>query len=166
MKPYTENDRVKLQKHLSVIRKIAGWTAEDLGKLIGVTKQTISNIETQRTSLTKLQYIAIRAVIDNEIVATPENTALAQVVKVLLDSNEKSEEDAIRNAAVETYVAKAKADGLTGKAFSLGLSVLLTALGTVISETLLNKSTDTKLSSILPESEWSSIVKKDTWGGK
>ena len=35
----------RLQKNLSSIRKIAGWTAEVLGNKIGVTKQTISNLD-------------------------------------------------------------------------------------------------------------------------
>ena len=61
------NDIKKLQVNLSSIRKIAGWTAQDLGKKIGVTKQTISNLENQKTEMTVTQYIAIRTVLDYEI---------------------------------------------------------------------------------------------------
>lgn len=46
------NDIKKLQVNLSSIRKIAGWTAQDLGKKIGVTKQTISNLGNQKTEMT------------------------------------------------------------------------------------------------------------------
>ena len=41
----TKNEIIKLQTHLLSIRKIAGWTAQELGQKIGVTKQTISNLE-------------------------------------------------------------------------------------------------------------------------
>lgn len=38
----------KLQNSLTIIRKVAGWSTEDLGNLIGVTKQKISNIENKK----------------------------------------------------------------------------------------------------------------------
>ena len=91
-----------LQDNLSVIRKVAGWTTEDMGCRIGVTKQTISNIENKKTKLTLTQYIAIRAVLDYEIQSNTENVALAQVVDVLLnkdgafsDEDEKKISDAV-----------------------------------------------------------------------
>ena len=86
LKEYTDEDRDKLQKNLSVIRKVAGWKCSDLGELFGVTKQTINNLESSRTPMTKTQYIAIRAILDYEISSNQENVALAQVVKILLDS--------------------------------------------------------------------------------
>ena len=52
-----------LQENLQSIRKIAKWTAEDLGKKIGVTKQTISNLENNRTRMNLTQYIAILTVL-------------------------------------------------------------------------------------------------------
>ena len=44
-----------MQKHLQVLRKISGWTAEDLGQRLGVTKQTISNLENRKVDMTKAQ---------------------------------------------------------------------------------------------------------------
>ena len=79
MKPYTDADRIRLQKSLPLIRKIAGWTSADLGELIGVTKQTISNLENERNPMTKTQYIAIRAMIDYEISTNPDNTTLISI---------------------------------------------------------------------------------------
>jgi len=52
----------RLQQNLSSIRKIAGWTAEVLGEKIGVTKQTISNLENRKSAMNFTQYIAIRSV--------------------------------------------------------------------------------------------------------
>ena len=65
--PSTEDTRLILQNNLKAIREILNWTSSDLGNLIGVTKQTISNLENQNNRLTKLHYIALRTVIDFEI---------------------------------------------------------------------------------------------------
>ena len=76
----------RLQQNLSSIRKIAGWSAETLGNKIGVTKQTISNLENKKTPMTFTQYIAIRAVLDAEIETNKDNEALPKVISILLDS--------------------------------------------------------------------------------
>lgn len=83
----------KLQQNLSSIRKIAGWTAETLGEKIGVTKQTISNLENHKTPMNFTQYIAIRSVLDYEINNNKENEVLPKVVMLLLDSDDKLDED-------------------------------------------------------------------------
>lgn len=65
--PSTEDTRAILQNNLKAIRVILNWTSSDLSNLIGVTKQTISNLEKNNSRLTKLHYIALRTVIDFEI---------------------------------------------------------------------------------------------------
>ena len=55
-----------LQSHLSMLRKLYGWTMEQFGDRIGVTKQTVSNLERGKPKMTKLQYIAIRSVFESE----------------------------------------------------------------------------------------------------
>lgn len=104
-----------LQQNLSSIRKIAGWTAEELGSKIGVTKQTISNLENNKTTMTLSQYIAIRTVIDYQIENDPGNTVLPQAVKILLDGHEtiSSEEYAKAKKAIETAALSA-AGGVSG----------------------------------------------------
>ena len=67
MGKYSDTDITKLQNNLLLIRNAGGWTAEVFGDMIGVTKQTISNLENKKTEMTKTQYIAIRAVLDYEI---------------------------------------------------------------------------------------------------
>lgn len=83
----------KLQQNLSSIRKIAGWTAETFGEKIGVTKQTISNLENHKTPMNFTQYIAIRSVLDYEINNNKENEVLPKVVMLLLDSDDELDED-------------------------------------------------------------------------
>lgn len=73
---------IRMQEYLLLIRRTVGWTAEEFGEKIGVTRQTINNIESGRNKLTKTQYIAMRSVLDAEMVQAPEDT---EMLKVLLD---------------------------------------------------------------------------------
>lgn len=109
-----QNDIKKLQVNLSSIRKIAGWTAQDLGKKIGVTKQTISNLENQKTEMTLTQYIALRTVIDYEIENNKSNEVLPQVVHILLDvsDDEISVEDRAKITQAVTTLAAASVGGI------------------------------------------------------
>lgn len=85
---------IRLQDHLSLIRMAVGWTAEELGERIGVTRQTISNIENGRNKLTKTQYIAMRSVLDAEMAQSPEDTEmLCLLLEVLVDHPEKYGEE-------------------------------------------------------------------------
>ncbi|MBQ9699917.1 MAG: helix-turn-helix transcriptional regulator [Lachnospiraceae bacterium] len=110
----------KLQENLQTIRKVAGWTTEELGQKIGVTKQTISNLENKNTKMTKTQYIAIRAILDYEIDLNENNIALARVIEVLLgEDDERGDENS--NVAIPTFLlkgneknkSKKKVDGIT-----------------------------------------------------
>ena len=119
-----------LQKNLSAIRKIAGWTAEQLGGKIGVTKQTISNLENGKTPMTLTQYIAIRSVLDYEIQNNKENTVLPQVVEVLLNRDEEYSEEERQQVheGVKTIAATA-AGGIAGAPLS---AVTATVLGSYL----------------------------------
>lgn len=108
-----------LQKNLSAIRKIAGWTAEQLGERIGVTKQTISNLENGKTPMTLTQYIAIRSVIDFEIQTNKENTVLPQVVELLLNRDEEySDEEREELFEKVKTVAATASGGVAGAALA------------------------------------------------
>ena len=76
------NEIERLQENLLLIRRAAGWTAEEFGSRIGVTRQTINNLEAKRNKLNKTQYIAIRAVLDAEMNASPDDT---EILKCLLE---------------------------------------------------------------------------------
>ena len=75
-----------MQDNLCDLRKIAGWTAETLAGKLGITKQTISNLENQKVKLSRIQYIAIRAVFECEIASNPSNTTLRKVMGVLFQA--------------------------------------------------------------------------------
>ena len=76
-------DEIKrMQDNLLLIRRAVGWTAEEFGDQIGVTRQTINNIESGRNRLTKTQYIAMRSVLDVEMAKYPDET---EMLKIILD---------------------------------------------------------------------------------
>lgn len=74
----------KFQDNLGIIRKVAGWATQKLADEIGVARQTVSNLETGKTPMTKLQYLALRTVFNAEI-ARCNNLDLAKVIKTLVD---------------------------------------------------------------------------------
>ena len=128
MKDYTGSDIERLQDNLALIRKAGGWSAEEFGEMIGVTKQTISNLENKKTPLSKTQYIAIRAVLDYEIAERAkggDDTALASTVNICLNSEGLSSED-IKKA--QAFVEGATRTGLDKAAIAGGLAALLGAV--------------------------------------
>lgn len=73
----------RMQDNLLLIRRAVGWTADEFGEKIGVTRQTINNIENKRNRLTKTVYIAMRSVLDAEIIQSPEEDT--EMLRLLLD---------------------------------------------------------------------------------
>jgi transcriptional regulator with XRE-family HTH domain len=116
-----------LQQNLCSIRKIAGWTAEQLGEKIGVTKQTISNLENSKTPMSLTQYIAIRSILDYEIESNKDNTVLQPVITVLVDKGaELEEEDYSEIKETVDTVAASASNGKTGAALAKIFTSLLT----------------------------------------
>lgn len=119
-----------LQDNLSSVRKIAGWTTEELGDKIGVTKQTISNLENKKTKMTRTQYIAIGTVLKYEVSSNKNAEVLAYVIGILLDSNkrfsDKERADIKKNFEM---LAVASATGMKGRElreFSKTLGMIMT----------------------------------------
>jgi transcriptional regulator with XRE-family HTH domain len=129
MNNFTEIEISKLQDNLLVIRKVAGWTTTELGNLIGVTKQTISNLENKKTTMTKTQYIAIRAILDYKISSNTDNIVLAQVVDILLNSDDIPEEEQEKVQNTMAFVSGAAEKGLSSTVIVAGMAALLGAIG-------------------------------------
>ena len=120
-----------LQENLSAIRKIAGWTAEQLAEKIGVTKQTISNLETGKSQMSLTQYIAIRTILDHEIETNKENTVLPQVITILVDkANEFNTDDYEQVKEVERTVSISAAGGVNGATLASIFGSLLAGIPT------------------------------------
>lgn len=97
------NEIERLQEYLLLIRRAVGWTAEEFGERIGVTRQTINNLEAKRNKLNKTQYIAIRVVLDAEMTASLDDTEMLKyLLDVFIDNPEKYKEK-----GREEFLAKA-----------------------------------------------------------
>lgn len=84
---------IRMQENLLLIRRTVGWTAEEFGDRIGVTRQTINNIEFGRNKLTKTQYIAMRSVLDAEMAQSPDDTAMLRLIlDALVDHPDRYDE--------------------------------------------------------------------------
>lgn len=82
----------RLQRHLPLIRSCAGWTAAALGEKLGVKRQTISTIEQgeDKYKMTRMQYLAIRKVLDDEIAGSKDDTQMLHIIlDALVDHPEK-----------------------------------------------------------------------------
>lgn len=124
-----------MQDNLCDLRKIAGWTAETLAGKLGITKQTISNLENQKVKLSRIQYIAIRSVFECEIASNSNNTTLRKVMGVLfqaMPSVYALYRDDIRTAILS--IASIAAAGLTGMQLHSSATALLAPLGKAASQ--------------------------------
>jgi transcriptional regulator with XRE-family HTH domain len=83
-----EENRIHLlQDNLKTIRLICGWTLDDLGKRLGVTKQTISRLENKKVIMNRTMYIAVRAVLDEKC-SENNNDILRRALPILLREGE------------------------------------------------------------------------------
>lgn len=122
-----------MQDNLCDLRKIAGWTAETLAGKLGITKQTISNLENQKVKLSRIQYIAIRAVFECEVAANSKNTTLRKVMNVLFSAmppTYSARKDEVRTAMIS--IASIAAAGLTGLQLYSTATALLAPLGSKV----------------------------------
>lgn len=91
---------IRFQENMLLIRRTVGWTAEEFGNRIGVTRQTINNLEKNnrdKFKLNKTQYIAMRSVLDAEIIQYPKDTNMLRILlDVLVDNPEKYKENEVK----------------------------------------------------------------------
>ena len=80
----------RLRRDLPTIRNIVGWSAEHLAELLGVSRVTVVNLENTENKMSKIQYLAIRALLQDEIEAN-NNVTLKSVLTVLVDRDNVSE---------------------------------------------------------------------------
>ncbi len=119
----------RLQTHLSTIRKAAGWSGERLANELGITKQTISSLETGKTRMTKMHYLAIRAVFNNEI-AVSGNEDLAKIIQLFVDQPVARELERLQKDLEEkkAEAEKAKREVIAKQSAIVGATALTAAL--------------------------------------
>lgn len=121
----------RLQKNLATLRKVAGWSAEDLADMIGVTRQTIVNLENNSNyRMTKIQYIAIRAVLEAEV-EDSGNATLGQAIFILIDKGEdfKTEKELVQKTVTEATSCLGRRTGSAAASIAA-----IAALATVLSQ--------------------------------
>ncbi len=131
-----------LQEHLPVLRKLFGWSAAVLGDKIGVTKQTISNLENKKTKMAQTQYIAVRAVMEYEIRNRNDSTYLLEIAAALLDLDSLSDIERKRISEVMAFVSAAAHNHLEESTVKAVMKTFLDNLnlnGKVLSEIALSK---------------------------
>lgn len=119
----------RLQSHLATIRKAAGWSGERLATELGVTKQTISSLETGKTQMTKMHYLAIRSVFNNEI-AVNGNEDLAKIIQLFVDQPIDRELEGMREESEQQSQQPygKKCDVLVKQSAIVGAAALTAAL--------------------------------------
>ena len=128
-----------MQDNLCELRKIAGWTAEKLANKLGTTKQSVSNIETGKVKLTRIQYIAIRAIFECEVVNQSDNAALRKLMWLLFENPVNvyiKYANEIRTAMVS--IAAIASAGISGIQLYSSTVSLLSSLGHISSSPLTN----------------------------
>ena len=78
----TDQEINRFEEVFPLIRRTVGWSAEEFGEKIGVSRQTINNLENKKYKLTKLLYSAMRYALEAEIQGHPDET---EMLKVILD---------------------------------------------------------------------------------
>ena len=128
--PSTDEELInRLQTHLSTIRKAAGWSGERLANELGITKQTVSSLETGKTHMTKMHYLAIRAVFNNEI-AVSGNEDLAKIIQLFVDQPVARELERLQIDLEEKKAdaEKAKREVIAKQSAIVGATALTAAL--------------------------------------
>ena len=121
----------RLQQSLPIIRNLAGWTAEELGNYIGVTRQTITNIEKSKDlSMTKTQYIAIRAVLEYEIEQS-KNKTLSDAITILVDEDDLPDLQKKQVEQTVDSISATKSRRVNDKLVLESMSALIAAIGAI-----------------------------------
>lgn len=110
-----EKDKERLQKYLPQLRGCAGLSADALAQKVGITKQAISFMEKHpEKPMTKMQYICIRSVFDEEYHKNPDNLNLRDCYDLVFSDPDFYEENLIRieyamhQAVEDTKIQKKK----------------------------------------------------------
>ena len=75
-----------MQTSLKQIRLVLGFGVQEFGDLVGLTRQTINNLESKKNKMSVVQYVAVCAIIDHCVKDKPE---LLSVISTILCSNEE-----------------------------------------------------------------------------
>ena len=105
----------RLQNNLPLLRSSANWSVSEFADLLGVTRQTVNNLEKKDPiKMSKIQYLAIRSLFSYEV--EKGNTILGQLLYCLVDHPEElTENDANLIRKQASLLSNAVKGGSTSK---------------------------------------------------
>jgi len=74
-----------MQNSLKQVRQVLGFGVQEFSDIVGLTRQSINNLETKKNKMSATQYVAICAVMDH---CTKEKPELLQVLLTILSTND------------------------------------------------------------------------------
>lgn len=83
-----------MQSSLKIVRQVVDLSAQEIADYIGVSRQTISSIETKKSVMNAAQYISICALLDREI---PKHDCALDQIKAVL----KAHSDGVGNEIIQ-----------------------------------------------------------------
>lgn len=104
----------RLQDNLMLLRITANWSVQDLADKLDVTRQTVNNLEIKKTTMTKIQYLAIRSCFAYEEKIS-DNRILSQLLYCLVDHPEKMNDDDRKLIAKQAKILSSAAKGGSSK---------------------------------------------------
>ena len=123
------NEIERMQDNLTLLRRSLGWTAKDLAEKLDFTRQTISTITSRKYKMTRVQYLAILKIVEDEIKSFPDETYIASVLKTYViedDSWFSSSEE--RDVVMNLITAFAEAVGRNPNARSIMSNAFVSAM--------------------------------------
>ena len=81
-----------MQNSLKQVRQVLGFGSQEFADIVGLTRQTINNLENKKNKMSATQYVAICAVIDH---CTKDKPELQRILSTILSSN-----DTVENSTV------------------------------------------------------------------
>lgn len=120
----TDEDITYLQSNLKIIRLSMGLSLDKFAKRFGLTKQSISNYEQGRCKLNKPYYVALRTMIDEEIVKSPDNKLLHYTIHIIFDDSNSIETNKQTIEQILAYIEGCKRLGVKYNINDLLLSTL------------------------------------------
>ena len=80
------------QTSMKAIRLLMGYSIVELAEYVGVTRQTINNLETGKSKMSAVQFLSLAAVVDNYIAM---NGDMYQAIVAILDGNTQKSTDCV-----------------------------------------------------------------------
>lgn len=84
----SEETRTQFARRLPYIRTVLGWTICDVASMLDLTRVTVCRVETGESKMTKVYYLALAKIIDEDL--KDKSEFLKQLVRWIIDAPDDS----------------------------------------------------------------------------